>query len=61
MRCYCQVVKAKERECIVDNVPRAICLGRTKSWVEANFSLRNLNMPGEIVTVPTRNLIVNVE
>ena len=61
MRCYCQVVKVKERECLDNNIPRNICLQRTKEWVLDNLSLKNKNLPGGLVKLPTRNLIVNVE
>jgi hypothetical protein len=61
MRCFCQVVKSKERDCIDDNVPRAICLQRTKSWVDTNLQLKNKNLPNGLVNLPTRNVIVNVE
>ena len=61
MRCYCEVVKAKERECIDNNIPRNICLQRTKDWVTANLSLKNKNLPGGLMKLPTRNVIVNVE
>ncbi len=61
MRCYCQVVKTKERECLDDNVPRTLCLQRTKDWVEVNLSLKNKNLPNGLVKLPTRNVIINVE
>ena len=61
MRCYCQVVKAKEQECLDDNVPRAVCLKRTKDWVNKNLTLKNKNLPNGLVKLPTRNVIINVE
>ena len=61
MRCYCQIVKVKERECLEDNVPRHRCLQRTRDWVVANLSLKNKNLPNGLVKLPTRNVIINVE
>jgi len=61
MRCYCQVVKVKERECLADNVPRNLCIERTKDWVTANLVLRNKKFPTDFVQLPTRNVIINVE
>ena len=61
MRCFCQVVKAKEQECLNTNVPKAICLQRTQDWVTENLSLKNTNLPNGFVKLPTRNVIINVE
>ncbi len=61
MRCYCQVVKQKERECIRAGVPKTICLRRTQDWVIANISLLNKNFHGGMIPLPKRNLILNVE
>tara|TARA_R100000995_G_C3484256_1_gene126178 strand:- start:5729 stop:6070 length:342 start_codon:yes stop_codon:yes gene_type:complete len=61
MRCYCQVVKVKERECLDNNVPSNICLQRTRDWVTNNLSLKNKNLPDGLVNLPTRNVIINVE
>jgi hypothetical protein len=61
MRCYCQVVKVKERECLDEHVPRMICIQRTKDWVDANLRLKNKNLPNGLMKLPTRNVIVNVE
>jgi hypothetical protein len=63
MRCYCEVVKQKERECIDRNVPRNICVQRTNDWVANNFTLQGQAPagPNDFVPLPTRNVIINVE
>ena len=60
MRCYCQVVKVKERECIQDGVPTTICKQRTTDWVAANLRLNeNINNDNVLMRLPKRNLILN--
>ena len=61
MRCFCQVVKVQERECLETNVPREICLQRTQDWITNNLTLKNKNLPNGLVKLPTRNVIINVE
>mgnify|MGYP003115739201 FL=1 len=60
MRCYCQVVKVKERECIRQGVPKRICDRRTNDWVEQNLKLnRNIVQDNVMMRLPKRNLIIN--
>ena len=60
MRCYCQVVKAKERECIRQGVPSRICKQRTTEWVEENLKLKPNNVQVNVLMrLPKRNLIIN--
>jgi len=60
MRCYCQVVKYKERECIRNRVPTRICKQRTADWVEQNLKLNQNNIEDNVmIRLPKRNLIIN--
>jgi len=60
MRCYCQVVKYKERECINNRVPSMICKQRTADWVEQNLKLNSNNIQDNVIMrLPKRNLIIN--
>lgn len=60
MRCYCQVVKQKERECIRAGVPERLCKGRTADWVEQNLKLNSNNIQNNVLMrLPKRNIIVN--
>jgi len=60
MRCYCQVVKTKERECIRNGVPTGACKQRTADWVEENLKLnQNTNQDNVLMRLPKRNLIIN--
>jgi hypothetical protein len=63
VRCYCEVVKAKEQECIDQNVPRTICIARTKDWVDKNLSLKQnfqLVNGNVVVPLPNRDRMINV-
>jgi len=60
MRCYCQVVKQKERECIRTGVPERICKGRTIDWIEQNLKLnQNIVQDNVLMRLPKRNVIIN--
>ena len=60
MRCYCQVVKAKARECIRVGVPERVCKQRTADWVEQNLKLTGPNVQDNVMMrLPKRNLIIN--
>tara|TARA_R110002124_G_C8666604_1_gene490827 strand:- start:270 stop:614 length:345 start_codon:yes stop_codon:yes gene_type:complete len=60
MRCYCQVVKVKERECIDNRVPPNLCKQRTADWIEANLKLNINNVQDNVLMrLPKRNLILN--
>ena len=60
MRCYCQVVKYKERECIRHGVPERICKRRTEDWVTNNLTLnQNVIQDNVMMRLPKRNLIIN--
>ena len=60
MRCYCQVVKVKERECIDNRVPANLCKQRTADWVSDNLKLNTNNVQNNVLMrLPKRNLIIN--
>jgi hypothetical protein len=59
MRCYCQVVKVKERSCINAGVPTNLCKQRTKDWVRDNITLQSQSNNGGFMKLPKRNLILN--
>ena len=61
-RCYCEVVKQKEQECVTMRVPWNLCKARTDQWVENNLKLRQplLNVNG-VMQLPQRDRMINVE
>ena len=59
MRCYCQVVKVKERECIDRRVPPNLCRQRTADWVEQNLKLAPNMQDNVMMRLPKRNVIIN--
>ena len=62
MRCYCEVVKAKERECIARNVPKNLCVARTNAWVEDNLTLKeNFRRTNGVQNLPRRDRMLNVQ
>ena len=62
VRCYCEVVKRMERECIDRHIPRTICLSRTTQWVEDNLALMNgFRLVNGAMPVPARDRMMNVE
>ena len=62
VRCFCEVVKAKERECINMRIPRNVCTDRTAAWVEDNLMLReNFRRAQAPVPLPQRDRMMNVE
>ena len=62
MRCYCEVVKAKERECIDRHVPKNLCVARTAAWVEENLRLKQeYRLVDTPAPVPQRDRMMNVE
>ena len=63
VRCYCEVVKAKEQECIDSRVPENVCLARTKDWVDKNLMIKQgfqLVNGNSLAPVPTRDRMINV-
>jgi hypothetical protein len=62
VRCYCEVVKAKEQECLSRRVPANLCKARTRIWVENNLSLKkNFQLVNGISPLPRRDRMINVE
>lgn len=62
VRCYCEVVKAKERECIARNVPKNLCVARTNAWVEDNLLLKeNFRRTNGVQNLPQRDRMLNVQ
>jgi len=62
VRCYCEVVKQKERECLARHIPETICLSRTSRWVEQNLSLYNpLQVNNRINPIPVRDRMMTIE
>ena len=62
VRCYCEVVKQKERECVTMRVPWNLCRARTAQWVENNLKLKQplLNTNG-VMPLPQVDRMINVE
>lgn len=62
VRCYCEVVKAKERECLARHVPANVCKSRTNAWVEDNLKLKEEASPyNNFAPLPRRDRMINVE
>ncbi len=60
VRCYCEVVKAKERECVQMRIPLNLCKARTAAWVEDNFMLKE-NFRRAQAPLPQRDRMINIE
>ena len=62
VRCYCEVVKAKEAQCLARHVPATICKARTRLWVENNLKLKEaFQLVNDVVPLPRRDRMMNVE
>tara|TARA_R110002051_G_scaffold140136_2_gene212938 strand:- start:1928 stop:2275 length:348 start_codon:yes stop_codon:yes gene_type:complete len=62
VRCYCKVVKEKERQCIAQHVPASICKARTAQWVEDNLKLKeSFQLVNGVSPLPRRDRMMNVE
>jgi len=63
VRCYCEVVKVKEAQCLARFVPATICKARTRLWVENNLKLKEAFglVNGDIAPVPRRDRMISVE
>ena len=61
IRCYCEVVKYKERECIRARVPSNLCKARTAAWVQDNLMLKkNYRRIDAVQPLPQRDRMMNV-
>ena len=62
VRCYCEVVKAKEADCLARYVPATICKARTRLWVENNLKLKeSFQLVKGVAPAPQRDRMMNVE
>ena len=62
VRCYCEVVKAKEQECATMRIPWNICKARTAAWVEDNLMLReNFRRAQAPAPLPQRDRMISIE
>jgi hypothetical protein len=62
IRCYCEVVKAKEAQCLARHVPATICKARTRLWVENNLKLKeSFQLVHGVSPPPQRDRMMNVE
>jgi len=62
VRCYCEVVKAKEAECLALHVPAGICKDRTRLWVDDNLKLKeNFQLVNGLASPPPRDRMISVE
>jgi hypothetical protein len=60
MRCYCQIVKVKERECLQGRAPAEICKRRTLDWIKNNLEPSVKVVQSNVLMIlPKRNLIIN--
>lgn len=58
VRCYCEVIKPLESQCIQQGYPQEACRQKTTLWISRNLSLATLNM---LTPVPRRARMINVE
>jgi len=62
VRCYCEVVKTKEAQCLARHVPASICKARTRAWVRDNLSIREgFQLVKDMAPLPRRDRMMNVE
>jgi hypothetical protein len=62
VRCYCEVVKAKEAECLARYVPATICKARTRLWVENNLKLKeSFQLVKGVAPAPRRDRMISLE
>ena len=59
VRCYCEVVKRKEANCIRSHNPRQRCIQRTDEWVRQNLQIF-IAPDHQIPSPPRRNLMINI-
>lgn len=57
IRCYCEVIKAHERECMRNGMLPSMCRQRTADWVREN--LRMIRPSEALINVPRRNVLIN--
>jgi len=62
VRCYCEVVKAKEAQCLARHVPATICKARTRAWVRDNLLIKEgfQLVNKDIAPAPRRDRMMNV-
>jgi hypothetical protein len=61
VRCYCEVVKAKEADCLTRQVPENICKDRTRLWVRNNLLIKeSFQLVNDIAPIPRRDRMMNV-
>jgi len=62
VRCYCEVVKAKEAQCLARHIPATICKARTRIWVENNLKLKEaFRLVNGVSPAPRRDRMISVE
>ena len=62
VRCYCEVVIPKERECIRMRIPLNLCKARTATWIEDNLMLKeNFRRTNGVQVLPRRDRMINVQ
>lgn len=59
MRCFCEVVKTAEAQCIESGKLRERCLDRTTEWLSRSVQLFQRNM--HLGRVPQRGRVVAIE
>ncbi len=60
LRCYCEIVKLVETNCLRRGFSRASCISKTKEWANQNLSIAKPR-PGQLPPVPRRNFMINVQ
>ncbi len=63
VRCYCEVVKQEESQCLSRQIPKSVCLERTSEWIEKNLSLhqRRYNNVNGVTPPPKYDRMMNIE
>ena len=63
VRCYCEVVKVKEAQCLARHVPASICKARTRIWVRDNLLIKEgFQLVKDIIApAPRRDRMISLE
>lgn len=59
VRCYCEVVKKAEADCIRSRNPRRQCIQHTDDWVRQNLQIF-IAPDHQVADPPQRNLMINI-
>lgn len=61
MRCYCEIVKPLEDQCIRQRMSPRLCRQRTERWLREEVFSRLSNTGQTVLPAPTRGRIISIE